>query len=51
MEASDGQGRFDDTIAKFSDVVEASAHHPCVKRAWVELLGEMPDPAVERVET
>lgn len=45
------RARFEDTIAKFLDLVEASTHYPCVKRAWVEFLGEMPDPAVDRVET
>jgi NAD(P)H-dependent FMN reductase len=44
------QTRFDDTIAKFWDVVEAQRHYPCIKRAWVEHLGEVPDPAVDRVE-
>jgi chromate reductase, NAD(P)H dehydrogenase (quinone) len=44
------RGRFEDTIAKFMDLVEASTHYPCVKRAWVEFLGELPDPAVDRVE-
>ena len=44
------QGRFDDTVANFLDLVEASTHYPCVKRAWVEFLGERPDPAVDRVE-
>lgn len=43
--------RFDDTIAGFLDLVEASTHYPCVKRAWVEFLGERPDPAVDRVDT
>ena len=42
--------RFEDTVAKFMDLVEASTHYPCVKRAWVEFLGEQPDPAVDRVE-
>ena len=42
--------RFDDTIAKFLDLVEASTHYPCVKRAWVEFLGESPDPAIDRVD-
>ena len=42
--------RFEDTIAKFMDLVEASTHYPCVKRAWVEFLGEQPDPAIDRVE-
>jgi len=44
------RARFDDTIANFLDLVEASIHYPCVKRAWVEFLGEIPDPAVDRVE-
>jgi NAD(P)H-dependent FMN reductase len=44
------QQRFDDTVAGFLDLVEASTHYPCVKRAWVEFLGETPDPAVDRVE-
>jgi NAD(P)H-dependent FMN reductase len=43
--------RFADTIANFMDLVEASTHYPCVKRAWVEYLGEQPDPYVDRVET
>jgi NAD(P)H-dependent FMN reductase len=45
------RGRFDDTIANFLDLVEASTHYPCVKRAWVEFLGEPADPAVDRVDT
>lgn len=43
--------RFDDTIANFLDLVEASTHYPCVKRAWVEFLGEPADGAVDRVDT
>ena len=45
------QGRFDDTIAGFLDLVEASTHYRCIKRAWVEFLGEHPDPAIDRVDT
>lgn len=45
------QGRFADTIAGFLDLVEASTHYPCIKRAWVEFLGEHPDPAIDRVDT
>ena len=44
------QARFDTTIVDFMDVVEASRHYPCVKRAWVEYLGEHPEPAIDRVE-
>ena len=44
------QARLEDTVAGFLDVVEATTHYPCVKRAWVEFLGEHPDPVVDRVE-
>jgi NAD(P)H-dependent FMN reductase len=42
--------RFESTIAGFMDLVEASKHYPCVKRAWVEYLGEQPEPAIDRVQ-
>jgi chromate reductase, NAD(P)H dehydrogenase (quinone) len=44
------QERFDNTIANFVDLVEASTHYACVKRAWVEFLGEQPDPVADRVD-
>jgi len=44
------QQRFDTNIINFMDLVEASTHYPCVKRAWVEYLGEHPEPALDRVE-
>ena len=44
------QERFDSNVANFMDLVEASKHYPCVKRAWVEYLGEQPDPLLDRVE-
>ena len=44
------QERFEINIANFMDLVEASKHYPCIKRAWVEHLGEQPDPVVDRVE-
>jgi len=44
------QQRFDTNIANFMDQVEAATNYPCVKRAWVEHLGEHPDPATDRVE-
>jgi hypothetical protein len=31
-------------------LVEAATDYPCVKRAWVEYLGERPDPAIDRVD-
>ena len=42
--------RLDATIGKFLDLVEASTHYPCMRGAWVEFLGEPPDPRVDRVE-
>ena len=43
-------GRFEATIAAFMQLVEAAKNYPCMKKAWVEFLGEKPDPATERVE-
>lgn len=42
--------RFEDNIIAFMNLVEAATHYPCMKRAWVEFLGEQPDPVTERVE-
>lgn len=44
------QERFDANVVNFMDFVEASKHYPCIKRAWVEYLGEHPDPKIDRVE-
>jgi chromate reductase, NAD(P)H dehydrogenase (quinone) len=45
------QQRFDTNIRNFMDLVEAATHYPCIKRAWVEYLGEHPDPVIDRVES
>ena len=45
------QHRFEDNVANFMDLVEASKLYPCVKRAWVEFLGETVDAHADRVET
>ena len=42
--------RFEHTIAGFMDLAEAAKHYPCIKREWVEYLGERPDLAYDRVE-
>jgi chromate reductase, NAD(P)H dehydrogenase (quinone) len=42
--------RFQTNIVNFMDLVEASKHYPCVKRAWVEYLGEHPEPVLDRVQ-
>ena len=45
------QHRFETNIINFMSLVEASKHYPCVKRAWIEYLGEHPEPAIDRVQT
>jgi chromate reductase, NAD(P)H dehydrogenase (quinone) len=44
------QKRFEVNVVNFMDSVEASKHYPWVKRAWVEYLGERPEPVIDRVE-
>jgi chromate reductase, NAD(P)H dehydrogenase (quinone) len=44
------QQRFNTNIINFMDSVEAFKHYPCVKRAWVEYLGERPAPIIDRVQ-
>jgi NAD(P)H-dependent FMN reductase len=44
------EARFESNIVNFMNLVEAAKHYPCVKRAWIEYLGEKPDPAIDRVE-
>jgi chromate reductase, NAD(P)H dehydrogenase (quinone) len=42
--------RFANNIVAFMNLVEAAKHYPCIKKAWVEFLGEQPDPVIDRVE-
>lgn len=42
--------RFEENLIAFINAVEATKHYPCMKKAWVEFLGEQPDPVTERVE-
>jgi chromate reductase len=44
------QERFDTNVVNFMDSVEAHKHYPCIKKAWVEYLGEHPEPSIDRVE-
>jgi len=39
----------EENLRAFLDLVEAAKHYPCVKKAWVEFLGE-PGDTVGRVE-
>lgn len=42
--------RFEANLDAFMSLAEAAKHYPCLKKAWVEFLGENPDPVTERVE-
>jgi len=42
--------RFEDNIVSFMNLVEAQTHYPCIKKAWVEFLGEKTDAVTDRVE-
>lgn len=42
--------RFEDNIVSFKNLVEAQKNYPCMKKAWVEFLGEKTDLVTERVE-
>ena len=44
------RARFDQNLAAFLDLVEAAKNYPCMKKAWVEFLGEPPDPHRDRVD-
>ena len=42
--------RFEQNLVAFMSLVEAAKNYPCIKKAWVEFLGEQTDPVTERVE-
>lgn len=44
------RARFDKTVESFLSLAEAAKHYPCIKRAWVEFLGEPPGSAADRVD-
>ena len=44
------RARFDKTLQAFLSQVEAVKHYPCIKRAWVEFLGEPPGSDADRVD-
>lgn len=44
------RARFDKTLQAFLSLAEAARHYACVKRAWVEFLGEPPGAGVDRVD-
>lgn len=44
------RARLEKTLQAFLSLAEAARHYPCVKRAWVEFLGEPPGAAADRVD-
>lgn len=44
------RARFDRNIEAFLSLAEAAKHYPCIKRAWIEFLGEMPGEEGDRVD-
>ena len=42
--------RFEQTVQAFFSLAEAAKNYECIKRAWVEFLGEPPGAGVDRVD-
>ena len=51
-EIADGplRARFEKNLQAFLSLAEAAKNYPCIKRAWVEFLGEPPDSGADRVD-
>ena len=44
------RARFEKNVLAFLSLAEAAKHYPCMKRAWVEFLGEPPGSGADRVD-
>lgn len=44
------RARFEKNVLAFLSLAEAAKHYPCMKRQWVEFLGEPPGAAADRVD-
>ena len=44
------QARLENSLQAFLSLAEAAKHYPCVRRAWVEFLGEPPGARADRVD-
>jgi NAD(P)H-dependent FMN reductase len=44
------RARFEKNVQAFLSLAEAARHYPCMKRAWVEFLGEPPGAGEDRVD-
>lgn len=42
--------RFEKNLQAFLSLAEAARHYPCIKKAWVEFLGEPPGEGADRVD-
>ncbi|MBN8570742.1 MAG: NAD(P)H-dependent oxidoreductase [Ignavibacteria bacterium] len=42
--------RFEENLVAYMKLVEAAKNYPCIKKAWIEFLGEKTDAVTERVE-
>jgi len=44
------RARFEKNLQAFLSLAEAAKHYPCIKRAWVEFLGQPPGAGADRVD-
>lgn len=44
------QARFERNLEAFLSLAEAAKHYPCIRKAWVEFLGEPPGAGEDRVD-
>ena len=44
------RARFERNVQAFLSLAEAAKHYPCIKRAWIEFLGEPPGAGADRVD-
>jgi chromate reductase len=44
------RARFETNMQAFLSLAEAAKHYPCIKRAWIEFLGEPPSAGADRVD-
>lgn len=42
--------RLEKTLDAYVELVEAARHYPCMKKAWIEFLGEPPGSGADRVD-
>lgn len=50
LQSDELHSRLDTALGSFLGEVEAVKHYPCAKKAWIEFLGEEPQPATSRAQ-